>query len=209
MSTSKSPSQRRYPPELHERAVRMVREAIAENGGERFGVVTRYGSSSGQIEAVGARLDRIRSTQPESEEHVLDLCPPRCKRSTAARAPRRAPQPEGICSAATTWPAGPQGPGSGDMAACGAAAPYSRSSGLARCAGSFRRGGCDRDRPHRNRVQRPSQAPIAIPTAGKMGHHQAITQRTAGSWCATTNRLPDPGKHRAIQFHTSTARRDQ
>jgi transposase len=41
MSTSKSPSQRRYPPELDERAVRMVREAIAENGGERFGVVTR------------------------------------------------------------------------------------------------------------------------------------------------------------------------
>ena len=31
-NTSKHPSQRRYPPELRERAVRMVREAIAEGG---------------------------------------------------------------------------------------------------------------------------------------------------------------------------------
>src|SRR5262244_2596125 len=46
MSTSKRPSQRRYPPELHERAVRMVREAIAENG-ERFGVVTRVARQLG------------------------------------------------------------------------------------------------------------------------------------------------------------------
>ena len=46
MSTSKSPSQRRYPPELRERAVRMVREAIAENG-ERFGVVTRVARQLG------------------------------------------------------------------------------------------------------------------------------------------------------------------
>lgn len=35
----KSIKQRRYPPELRERAVRMVRERIAENG-ERFGAVT-------------------------------------------------------------------------------------------------------------------------------------------------------------------------
>src|SRR5262249_20248944 len=46
MSTSKRPSQRRYPPELHERAVRMVREAIAENG-ERVGVVTRVARQLG------------------------------------------------------------------------------------------------------------------------------------------------------------------
>jgi hypothetical protein len=32
MATSNSPFQRRYPPELRERAVRMVREAIAESG---------------------------------------------------------------------------------------------------------------------------------------------------------------------------------
>ena len=46
MSTSKSPSQRRYPPELRERAVRMVRETITENG-ERFGVVTRVARQLG------------------------------------------------------------------------------------------------------------------------------------------------------------------
>jgi transposase len=40
------PSQRRYPPELRERAVRMVREAIAE-GGESFGVVTRVARQLG------------------------------------------------------------------------------------------------------------------------------------------------------------------
>jgi transposase len=46
MSTQKSPSQRRYPPELRERAVRMVREAIAANG-ERFGVITRVAKQLG------------------------------------------------------------------------------------------------------------------------------------------------------------------
>ncbi len=45
-NTNKHPSQRRYPPELHERAVRMVREAIAE-GGESFGVVTRVARQLG------------------------------------------------------------------------------------------------------------------------------------------------------------------
>ena len=45
-NTSKHPSQRRYPPELRERAVRMVREAIAEDG-DSFGVVTRVGRQLG------------------------------------------------------------------------------------------------------------------------------------------------------------------
>ena len=45
-NTSKHPSQRRYPPELRERAVRMVGEAIAE-GGESFGVVTRVARQLG------------------------------------------------------------------------------------------------------------------------------------------------------------------
>src|SRR5215813_2910608 len=35
MATSNSPFQRRYPPELRERAVRMVHEAIAESGERR------------------------------------------------------------------------------------------------------------------------------------------------------------------------------
>jgi transposase len=39
-------SQRRYPPELRERAVRMVQEAI-EQTGERFGVITRVARQLG------------------------------------------------------------------------------------------------------------------------------------------------------------------
>ena len=41
MSKQNVQTQRRYPPELRERAVRMVKEAIAQAGGERHGVVTR------------------------------------------------------------------------------------------------------------------------------------------------------------------------
>jgi transposase len=45
-NTTTHPSQRRYPAELRERAVRMVREAMAE-GGESFGVVTRVARQLG------------------------------------------------------------------------------------------------------------------------------------------------------------------
>jgi transposase len=41
------PSQRRYPPELCERAVRMTQELIDEQGGQRFGVVTRVARELG------------------------------------------------------------------------------------------------------------------------------------------------------------------
>jgi transposase len=41
MSKQNVPTQRRYPREIRERAVRMVREAVAENGGQRHGVITR------------------------------------------------------------------------------------------------------------------------------------------------------------------------
>jgi transposase len=40
------PAQRRYPPELRERAVRMVHEQIAEQG-ERFGVISRVARQLG------------------------------------------------------------------------------------------------------------------------------------------------------------------
>jgi len=43
---SSSPFQRRYPPELRERAVRMVFETIAERG-DRFGAVTRVAQQLG------------------------------------------------------------------------------------------------------------------------------------------------------------------
>jgi transposase len=46
MATSNSPFQRRYPPEMRERAVRMVRETIAERG-ERIGAVTRVARQLG------------------------------------------------------------------------------------------------------------------------------------------------------------------
>ncbi|MGH9120529.1 MAG: transposase [Acidimicrobiales bacterium] len=37
----------RYPPELRERAVRMARDAIAERGGQSFGVVPRVAKQLG------------------------------------------------------------------------------------------------------------------------------------------------------------------
>ena len=40
-------SQKRYPPELRERAVRMARDAIAEQGGQAFGVVSRVARQLG------------------------------------------------------------------------------------------------------------------------------------------------------------------
>ncbi len=40
-------SQKRYPPEVHERAVRMVHEAIREAGGERYGVISRIARQLG------------------------------------------------------------------------------------------------------------------------------------------------------------------
>src|ERR687886_277890 len=46
MAASNSPFQRRYPPEMRERAVRMVHEAIAESG-ERQGAVTRVARQLG------------------------------------------------------------------------------------------------------------------------------------------------------------------
>lgn len=41
------PSQKRYPLELKERAVRMARDAIAEQGGQSFGVVPRIAKQLG------------------------------------------------------------------------------------------------------------------------------------------------------------------
>jgi transposase len=87
MSTKKNPRQRRYPPELRERAVRMVLEAIAENG-ERFGVITRVARQLGigaeslrnwvkQAEVDGGKLPGVTSDErrriAELEKEVRDL----------------------------------------------------------------------------------------------------------------------------------------
>jgi transposase len=45
--TTEHPAQRRYPPELRERAVRMAQDAIAKQGGQSFGVVTRVARQLG------------------------------------------------------------------------------------------------------------------------------------------------------------------
>jgi len=43
----KHPSTKRYPPELKERAVRMVQATIEQNNGEQFGVVSRVARQLG------------------------------------------------------------------------------------------------------------------------------------------------------------------
>ena len=52
-------SQKRYPPELRERAVRMARDAIAEQGGQTFGVVPRIARQLGVgVESLRAWLSQ-------------------------------------------------------------------------------------------------------------------------------------------------------
>ena len=44
---AKHPAQRRYPPELRERAVRLVFETVEHDGGNHFGVITRIARQLG------------------------------------------------------------------------------------------------------------------------------------------------------------------
>jgi transposase len=46
MAEKKNPSSKRYPPEMRERAVRMVQQSIEESG-ERWGVVSRVARQLG------------------------------------------------------------------------------------------------------------------------------------------------------------------
>src|SRR5450759_1574550 len=59
-SSSPHPTQRRYPPELRERAVRLVREVATEQG-ERHGAVTRVAKSLG----IGSESVRLWVRQAE------------------------------------------------------------------------------------------------------------------------------------------------
>ena len=54
-------SQKRYPPELKERAVRMARDAIAEQGGQAFGVVPRI------VKQLGVGTESLRSWLKQAE----------------------------------------------------------------------------------------------------------------------------------------------
>ncbi len=63
---SDHPAQKRYPPELRERAVRMVAEAIDEQGGERFGVITRVARQLG----IGTESLRNWVNQAETDRGV-------------------------------------------------------------------------------------------------------------------------------------------
>ncbi|MGH7867136.1 MAG: hypothetical protein ACREP9_05730 [Candidatus Dormibacteraceae bacterium] len=57
------PTQLRYPHKIRERAVRMVREAIGEDGGERHGVITRASIQLGVgCESLRSGSSKLRST---------------------------------------------------------------------------------------------------------------------------------------------------
>ena len=75
MPTNRNASQRRYPPELRERAVRMVAETVAAQGGERHGVVTRVAHQLGiGVESLRywvkqAEIDAGKRPGTTTEEH--------------------------------------------------------------------------------------------------------------------------------------------
>src|SRR5258708_36641016 len=80
MATNKA-SQRRYPPEMRERAVRMVRAAIGEAGGERYGVVGRVAKQLGiGTESLRAWVNQVEvdkgqrpGVAPEDRRRIAEL----------------------------------------------------------------------------------------------------------------------------------------
>ena len=78
MEASKHPATRRYPPELRERAVRMVFEAIEHNG-ERHGVITRVAAQ------LGVRAESLRTWVRQSEVDSSHEPGRRPRRSCASR----------------------------------------------------------------------------------------------------------------------------
>lgn len=64
-STSRGKSsQHRYPPEMRDRAVRMVRDAVADSGGMQFGTVARVARQLG----IGAETLRVWVRQAEVDQ---------------------------------------------------------------------------------------------------------------------------------------------
>ena len=82
-------SQKRYPPELRERAVRMVTETI-EQTGERFGAITRIARQLG----IGA--ESLRTWDPTAQASIK----PRALQTGCGRARMRC----GWCAPAGSWP---------------------------------------------------------------------------------------------------------
>ena len=78
---SRKVSQRKYPPEVRERAVRMVGAAIEEAGGERYGIISRVAKQLGigseslrnwvsQAEVDGGQRRGVRS---EEKRRIAEL----------------------------------------------------------------------------------------------------------------------------------------
>ena len=80
MEAKKHPSSRRYPPEMKERAVRMVEETIAESG-ERWGVVSRVARQLGigeqtlrnWVERAEIDTGKRSGTTTEDKERIAEL----------------------------------------------------------------------------------------------------------------------------------------
>ncbi len=81
MSKANVQTQRRYPPELRERAVRMVQEAIGQAGGERHGVVTRVAIQLGMgsetlrhwVKQAEVDIGQRPGTTTEERERIAEL----------------------------------------------------------------------------------------------------------------------------------------
>ena len=80
MGTTKHPSSRRYPPEMKERAVRMVEQTIAESG-ERWGVISRIARQLGigeqtlrnWVERAEIDTGKRPGTTTEDKERIAEL----------------------------------------------------------------------------------------------------------------------------------------
>jgi transposase len=100
MGAKKHPSFTRYPPEMRERAVRMVEETIAESG-ERWGVISRVARQLGigeqtlrnAVERAEIDIAKRPGTTTEDKERIAEL-------EKSARDPFAHPIPR----VSWTWP---------------------------------------------------------------------------------------------------------
>jgi hypothetical protein len=86
-------SQKRYPPELKERGVRMVRETIEAQGGERYGVVT-WGWPTSSALGSSRSVPRSRDRPRHPPRHHHRGAPAHCR--AREREPEAAPGQRGL-----------------------------------------------------------------------------------------------------------------